>query len=102
MDERSAVAAERATERHLKEAYDRLHAVKTYTVIVVGWNNNQPLEPIEAIDADERSAAMDERGIKLSKDPWAAGYVDRHGALQICGRSDEAKRLVERHLRKKR
>lgn len=100
MDERTITAAEAATERLRLEAIQSMRGTKTYSVIVLGKNNNTPF-PVTASNADERAEAMSKAGVNLRTDHWAAGYVDRRHDLQICGNDDEAKRLVENHLRRR-
>lgn len=103
MDERTFATAQVETERQRDLAIEHCRSdTKTYSVIVLGWNGDQPLNPpIKATNADERSKAMVERGINLRKDDWAVGYVDNRRVHQIAGNNDEAKRLIAEHLRRR-
>lgn len=98
MDERTITSAENATARHLEQALQNIKAPRTYSVVVLDKNGNKPF-PVTASSADERAEAMADAGVDLRVDKWAAGHLDLHRNMQICGNNDEAKRLVENHLR---
>lgn len=101
MDERTITAAEAATERHLQEALqNNRRSAKTYSVIVLGKNDDQPF-PVTAATADERAEAMSDAGVNLRTDLWAAGYIDGNRQLQICGNNDDAKTKVTDYLRRR-
>lgn len=102
MDERSLATSEATTQRLNDLAIEKSQSqTKTYTVIALGHNDDEPF-PIKAATRQERAEKMAEAGISLHKSHWAAGYIDHNRQLQIAFNNDEARRLVEEHLRKKR
>lgn len=100
LDERTITAAEDATTRHLEQALQNLRHTRTYSVIVLGKNGNQPF-PINASSGSERAEAMADAGVDLRNDKWAAAHLDQRHSWQICGNDDEARSLIEQHLRKR-
>lgn len=101
MDERTLTSAQLETDRQFEQALLKIKHPRTYAVVVLGKNGDKPF-PITASSADERAEAMVDAGVDLRNDKWAAGHIDQRRASQICGNDDEAKRLVEQHLRHKR
>lgn len=101
MDERTleAAAAYQISEQERAIAHQR-DRIRTYTVIVLGRNNNQPFE-IKAGNAQERSDELVAAGVKLKADSWAAGFLNNRRDPDVCGNNDEAKLLVRQHLRKR-
>lgn len=100
-DERTFVTAQAETERQRDLAIEHSrNDVKTYSVIVLGRNDDQPFT-ITAINREERAEKMSEAGISLHSDNWAAGYIDINRQLQIAYNNDEARRLVAEHLRRR-
>jgi hypothetical protein len=102
MDERAFESSLVTTDRQRQQAIDYLQRQKTYEVVVLG-EKNAPDEwlTIKACDSDERVAKMSEAGIDLQNNKWAAGYLDGNRNPQVCYNNDEARGLVERHLRKR-
>ena len=98
MDESRLQAAEATEQRGINQAIAYGRRLKTYTILVLG---REPFT-IEAVDAQGRADKMVAAGINPQRDKWAAGYVDDHRALQICGTDGEAKQLLQKYLQNKR
>lgn len=94
-------SAQRYVDLGVEEARKRGKLPKTYTVVVIGKNGNKPYS-LQATDAQDRSDKMTADGVDLSRDHWAAGYVDHNRSLQLAGNDDKAKELVRQHLKPKR
>lgn len=101
-DERTISAATEYGQRMVDEKRKQMQeTTTTYQVVAIGFNNNEPIV-IEAQNAEDRTNKMAKAGIDPSRAQWAAGHLDADRTPQICGRSEEAKRIVRAALTKKR
>ena len=69
-----------------------------YTIMLADGSTTS----IKANGASDRLTKMREAGIDPDKDRWACRHADPStGLSQICGNDDEARSLIEQHLRKR-
>lgn len=99
MDDRTLEAAAATIQRYEADACKQATSgTKTYRVVVLGLPEALT---IKAANAEERGAKMAEAGIDLVLDSWAAGYLDDHRRLQVCGNDAEARAQLHKLLRRR-